>query len=211
MGTGKTSLVQRFIKGQFHEYEVQFISISLFPFTFFSRIPPLPQEKTAGVWLLFFAPCYSILVLFLNFEFQESTIGAAFFTQILSLNEGTVKFDIWDTAGQERYHSLAPMYYRGAAAAVVTYDITNMVCILLPVTCYNLLNMWKKLMVSKMKSNSSLRKDFQLLGWFSFIKSSLLSSQLVYEKVLRPRVLKGCLTNAACHQSWKRWEITEHL
>ena len=36
-----------------------------------------------------------------------------------------MKFEIWDTAGQERYHSLAPMYYRGAAAAVVVYDITN--------------------------------------------------------------------------------------
>lgn len=58
---------------------------------------------------------------------QEPTIGAAFFTQILSLSEATVKFDIWDTAGQERYHSLAPMYHRGAAAAVVVYDISNMV------------------------------------------------------------------------------------
>ncbi|KAJ6862954.1 hypothetical protein NC652_039735 [Populus alba x Populus x berolinensis] len=77
MGTGKTSLVLRFVKGQF-------------------------------------------------LEFQESTIGAAFFTQVLSLNEATIKFDIWDTAGQERYHSLAPMYYRGAAAAVVVYDITSM-------------------------------------------------------------------------------------
>lgn len=62
-------------------------------------------------------------------ENQESTIGAAFFTQVLSLNEATIKFDIWDTAGQERYHSLAPMYYRGAAAAVVVYDITSMVTI----------------------------------------------------------------------------------
>ncbi|KAF4693262.1 Ras- protein Rab-5 [Perkinsus olseni] len=36
-----------------------------------------------------------------------------------------IKFEIWDTAGQERYRSLAPMYYRGAAAAVVVYDITS--------------------------------------------------------------------------------------
>ncbi|MBA0848399.1 hypothetical protein Goshw_001594, partial [Gossypium schwendimanii] len=56
----------------------------------------------------------------------EATIGAAFFTQILSVSEATVKFDIWDTAGQERYHSLAPMYYRGAAAAIVVYDISTM-------------------------------------------------------------------------------------
>ena len=58
-------------------------------------------------------------------EFQESTIGAAFLTQTVCLDDTTVKFEIWDTAGQERYHSLAPMYYRGAQAAIVVYDITN--------------------------------------------------------------------------------------
>jgi len=73
---GKSSLVLRFVKGQFHEY-------------------------------------------------QESTIGAAFLTQTVCLQDTTVKFEIWDTAGQERYHSLAPMYYRGAQAAIVVYDITN--------------------------------------------------------------------------------------
>ncbi|RRT65951.1 hypothetical protein B296_00026102, partial [Ensete ventricosum] len=41
------------------------------------------------------------------------------------INDETVRFEIWDTAGQERYHCLAPMYYRGAAAAVVVYDVTN--------------------------------------------------------------------------------------
>ena len=43
------------------------------------------------------------------------------------MNSATVKFEIWDTAGQERYHSLAPMYYRGAAAAIIVYDITSSV------------------------------------------------------------------------------------
>jgi len=59
------------------------------------------------------------------FEYQESTIGAAFLTQTVPVDDYVVKFEIWDTAGQERYHSLAPMYYRGAATAVVVYDITN--------------------------------------------------------------------------------------
>merc|ERR1719266_644434 len=46
---GKSSLVLRFVKGQFH-------------------------------------------------EFQESTIGAAFLTQTVCLDDTTVKFEIWDTA-----------------------------------------------------------------------------------------------------------------
>jgi len=57
--------------------------------------------------------------------------SAAFLTQTIHLNDVAVKFEIWDTAGQERYHSLAPMYYRGAQAAIVVYDITNQVIIYL--------------------------------------------------------------------------------
>ena len=34
-------------------------------------------------------------------------------------------------SGQERYRSLAPMYYRGAAAAIVVYDITKKVLLAL--------------------------------------------------------------------------------
>ncbi|KAL9045313.1 MAG: hypothetical protein Q9214_001621 [Letrouitia sp. 1 TL-2023] len=59
-------------------------------------------------------------------DYRESTIGAAFLTQTISLDDTTtVKFEIWDTAGQERYKSLAPMYYRNANCAVVVYDITQ--------------------------------------------------------------------------------------
>jgi Ras-related protein Rab-5C len=59
-------------------------------------------------------------------DYRESTIGAAFLTQTVTLDDQTtVKFEIWDTAGQERYKSLAPMYYRNANCAVVVYDITQ--------------------------------------------------------------------------------------
>ncbi|EMG49975.1 ypt5 GTP-binding protein ypt5 [Candida maltosa Xu316] len=60
-------------------------------------------------------------------DLRESTIGAAFLTQTITIPESqtTIKFEIWDTAGQERYKSLAPMYYRNANAALCVYDITS--------------------------------------------------------------------------------------
>ncbi|KAJ1886323.1 Vacuolar protein sorting-associated protein 21 [Kickxella alabastrina] len=70
----------------------------------------------------------SLVLRFVNDEFQENkepTIGAAFLTQKVRLDDSVLKLDIWDTAGQERFHSLAPMYYRNAQAAVVVYDITR--------------------------------------------------------------------------------------
>jgi len=70
----------------------------------------------------------SLVLRFVNNEFQENkepTIGAAFLTQKCRLEDKIIKFEIWDTAGQERFHSLAPMYYRNAQAAVVVYDVTR--------------------------------------------------------------------------------------
>lgn len=70
----------------------------------------------------------SLVMRFCSNDFNENTsptIGAAFLTQKCRLENRIVKFEIWDTAGQERFHSLAPMYYRNAAAAVVVYDITK--------------------------------------------------------------------------------------
>lgn len=37
------------------------------------------------------------------FEFQEPTIGAAFLTQTVALDDSTVKFEIWYVAYNERY------------------------------------------------------------------------------------------------------------
>jgi Ras-related protein Rab-5C len=57
----------------------------------------------------------------------ESTIGAAFLSQTCRIpgRSESIKFEIWDTAGEERYASIAPLYYRGAAAAIVVYDVTS--------------------------------------------------------------------------------------
>jgi len=72
----------------------------------------------------------SCLVLrFVRGQFDPSskvTVGAAFMSHPVALpDSSTVKFEIWDTAGQERYASLAPLYYRGASAAAIVYDITS--------------------------------------------------------------------------------------
>lgn len=70
----------------------------------------------------------SIAYRFVKNEFsdmQESTVGAVFLTHAIELDDCCMKFDIWDTAGQERYRALAPMYYKGAKAALVVYDITS--------------------------------------------------------------------------------------
>ena len=92
---GKSSLVLRFVKGQFH-------------------------------------------------EFQESTIGAAFLTQTVCLDDTTVKFEIWDTAGQERYHSLAPMYYRWAEENVNTITIWKPLHLVSYILIYNFIGVRKR-------------------------------------------------------------------
>ena len=60
-----------------------------------------------------------------QFRETQPTIGVAFLTKTVSLDDKKIKFEIWDTAGQERFHSIAPLYYRGAQAAIVVYDITK--------------------------------------------------------------------------------------
>ncbi|KAK2949654.1 putative Vacuolar protein sorting-associated protein 21 [Blattamonas nauphoetae] len=70
----------------------------------------------------------SILLRFLKNQFNENlgtSIGAVFFAHTIEFDNYFVKLDIWDTAGQERYDSLAPIYYKGADAAIIVYDITS--------------------------------------------------------------------------------------
>eukprot|EP01127_Copromyxa_protea_P003276 TRINITY_DN1310_c0_g1_i8.p1 TRINITY_DN1310_c0_g1~~TRINITY_DN1310_c0_g1_i8.p1 ORF type:complete len:186 (-),score=22.96 TRINITY_DN1310_c0_g1_i8:213-770(-) len=56
---------------------------------------------------------------------QQATIGASFWTKRLHFVDNSITLQIWDTAGQERYRSITPMYYRGAQAAILVFDVTN--------------------------------------------------------------------------------------
>jgi small GTP-binding protein len=61
--------------------------------------------------------------------FQEPTIGAAFVSSTEVVDDGDdrrVTLKLWDTAGQERYHSLTPLYFRGAHVAILAFDICRL-------------------------------------------------------------------------------------
>nr|XP_056712751.1 ras-related protein Rab-17 [Euleptes europaea] len=60
-------------------------------------------------------------------DFRDSlpTVGCSFFNQCVTLDATTIKLEIWDTAGQEKYHSVCHLYYRGANAALLVYDIAR--------------------------------------------------------------------------------------
>lgn len=53
------------------------------------------------------------------------TIGAAFATFNIHVENTIVKCEIWDTGGQERFRALVPMYYRNANAAILVFDVTS--------------------------------------------------------------------------------------
>lgn len=63
------------------------------------------------------------------------TIGVEFGTRIIEVDDKKIKLQIWDTAGQERFRAVTRSYYRGAAGALMVYDITRR-------STYNHLSSW---------------------------------------------------------------------
>lgn len=56
---------------------------------------------------------------------SNHTIGVEFGSKVVNVGGRSVKLQIWDTAGQERFRSVTRSYYRGAAGALLVYDITS--------------------------------------------------------------------------------------
>lgn len=69
-----------------------------------------------------------LLLQFTDKRFQpvhDLTIGVEFGARMINIDSKPIKLQIWDTAGQESFRSITRSYYRGAAGALLVYDITR--------------------------------------------------------------------------------------
>jgi len=57
----------------------------------------------------------------------DATLGVEFGSKLMYLpdEDKTVKLQCWDTAGTEYFRSITRSYYRGAAGALIVYDVTS--------------------------------------------------------------------------------------
>jgi len=61
---------------------------------------------------------------------SSQTIGVEFSSKIVKIGSGAtrrrIKLQLWDTAGTERFRSVSRSYYRGAAGAILVYDVSSL-------------------------------------------------------------------------------------
>ncbi|KAI1885338.1 hypothetical protein AGOR_G00219110 [Albula goreensis] len=90
-------------------------------------MPDYPKMKKPDVKLVILGDMNvgktSLLHRYTERKFKDtiSTVGGAFYLK----QWGPYNISIWDTAGREQFHGLGSLYCRGAAAVILTYDVTN--------------------------------------------------------------------------------------
>jgi len=97
-----------------------------------------------------------LLLQFTDKRFQpvhDLTIGVEFGARMVNIDSKQIKLQIWDTAGQESFRSITRSYYRGAAGALLVYDITRR-------TTFNHLSRW----LEEAKQNSNPNMVIMLIG-----------------------------------------------
>jgi small GTP-binding protein len=114
-GVGKSSLAMRFTRNEFRPYCESTIGAS-----FMTKTVTIPASSIVEV-----ESAENQDVGTAEEHEDAKQLNPAQTAATTASQSRRIEFKIWDTAGQEKYASLAPMYYRGAAAAILVYDITN--------------------------------------------------------------------------------------
>ncbi|CAM9460348.1 unnamed protein product [Phaeothamnion confervicola] len=97
-----------------------------------------------------------LLLQFTDKRFQpvhDLTIGVEFGARMINIDNRQIKLQIWDTAGQESFRSITRSYYRGAAGALLVYDITRR-------DTFNHLTRW----LEEARQNSNSNMVIMLIG-----------------------------------------------
>lgn len=97
-----------------------------------------------------------LLLQFTDKRFQpvhDLTIGVEFGARMITIDTKQIKLQIWDTAGQESFRSITRSYYRGAAGALLVYDITRR-------ETFNHLTRW----LEEARQNSNANMAIMLIG-----------------------------------------------
>jgi small GTP-binding protein len=69
-----------------------------------------------------------LLLRFVRDEWEpdcQPTLGVEFLAKIINTEGHRIQLQLWDTAGQELFRSVTRGYYRGAAGALLLFDITS--------------------------------------------------------------------------------------
>ncbi|XP_073416323.1 ras-related protein Rab-4A isoform X2 [Dendrobates tinctorius] len=121
---------------------------------------------------------------FIEKKFKEDsnhTIGVEFGSKIINVGGKYVKLQIWDTAGQERFRSVTRSYYRGAAGALLVYDITSR-------ETYNALTNW--LTDARMLASQNIviilcgnKKDLDADREVTFLEASRFAQENAFDTV----------------------------
>jgi Ras-related protein Rab-5C len=106
-GVGKSSLANRFVSDTYLPYRDFTVGAAYLTKT----MPVVPTRDASD------CDCVNTMT-------RKSSLKNKKCPKCSAINP-TVTFKIWDTAGQEKFYSLVPVYYRGAGAAVLVFDLTK--------------------------------------------------------------------------------------
>ena len=118
----------------------------------------------------------SIVMRFGKDSFEESpstTIGAAYITKPIRVNEKDLAIHLWDTAGQERFRSIIPMYVRGCSAVLLICSTDNEESV-------GELDVWKKLVEDHAKN---VKTRFIVMNKIDIPNQQLQTSAAEYARV----------------------------